>query len=111
MAAQKVEIRNVQLMENEVSGELMNKSRYPVRNVELLVQYHWLWKNEFKPGVESPGKGVFVNLDREVPPGASVPFKVALEAPPLPPRTDGRFMTEVTVTGFTEIIPPTVTSR
>jgi hypothetical protein len=108
-AAQKVEIRNVEVKGNEVSGELVNKSRYRMRNVELLVQYHWLWQNEFKPGGESPGKTIVVNLDKELPPGASMPFKATLDAPP--PRTDGRYMTEVTVAGFTEIIPPTVASR
>ena len=104
-AARKVEIRNVQVQGNVISGEVINRSRNPVRNLELLVQHHWLWNNEFKPGDVSPGKSVYVVLDKELRPGESAPFTASIDAPSLS-RPDGYFVTEVSLAGFTEVIPP-----
>ena len=53
VAANVVEIRNVVVNKDAISGEIVNKSPYPLRNVELLLQYHWLWANETKPGAIS----------------------------------------------------------
>ena len=103
-AVQKVEIRTVQVQGNVISGEVINRSRNSVRNLELLVQHHWLWKNEFKPGDVSPGKSVYVVLDKELRPRESAPFTAPIEPPTLS-RPDGYFVTEVTLAGFTEIIP------
>jgi hypothetical protein len=104
VAAQKVEIRNVQLQGNVVSGQVTNKSRYPLRNLELLIQYHWLWNNEFKPGDVSPGKAFYIVIDKELQPGESATFSAPLDAPTAP-QADGYYMTEVTLAGFTEVIP------
>ena len=103
-ASQKVEIRNVEVKGNAISGELTNKSPHPIRNIELLVQYHWLWNNEFKPGPKSPGKAIIVALDKQLRPGESATFSVPLD--PAESRADGYYMTEVTLAGFTEVIPP-----
>jgi hypothetical protein len=106
VAAQKVEIRNPQMQGNAISGEVINKSANPLRNLELLIQFHWLWKNEFQPGDGSPGKAFYVVIDKELRPGESAPFRAPLDAPPAA-RPDGYYMTEVTLAGFTEVIPPT----
>jgi hypothetical protein len=105
MATQKVEVRNIQLQGNVISGEVVNKSQNPMRNLELLIQYHWLWNNEFKPGATSPGKSLYVVLDKELRPGEPARFSAPLD-PLAAPRHDGYYMTEVTLAGFTEIIPP-----
>ena len=104
VASEKVAIRKVEVKGNAISGEVTNKSPHPIRNIELLVQYHWLWNNEFKPGRESPGKAVFVALDKELRPGESATFSVPVDSPET--RADGYYMPEVTLAGFTEIIPP-----
>ena len=104
-AAAKVEVRNLEVNGNLVSGEVVNNSPHALRNIELLVQYHWLWENEFKPGETPPGKSTFVTLDKELRPGESVGFTVPVEETPSP-EPSGRYMTEVTLAGFTEVIPP-----
>ena len=104
MATQKVEVRNIQLQGNVISGQVVNKSQNPMPNLELFI--HWLWNNEFKPGATSPGKALYVVLDKELRPGESAPFSAPLD-PPAAPRADGYYMTEATLAGFTEIIPPT----
>jgi hypothetical protein len=98
-----VEIRNLQVKDNVISGEVINKSPHPIRDLELLVQYHWLWADEFKPGVESPGKAVIAKLDKEFPPGQSARFSVPVDPPP-PVQAKGRYMMEVSIAGFSEII-------
>lgn len=109
--ADTLEIRNVNVKDHVINGEVVNKSSHMIRNVELLFQYHWLWKNEFKPGDDPPGRAFYIVLDREIRPGESVSFKFVPE-PPLPSRSDGEFMTEVSLAGFSEVIPQaTVSSR
>jgi hypothetical protein len=107
VAAKKVEIRNVEVKGNAISGEVINRSSHTLRAVELLIQYHWLWSNEFKPGEASHGKAVFVAVDKELRPGESATFTVPVD-PPAASGADGYYMTEVTLAGFTEIIPATV---
>ena len=45
-----------------LTGEIVNRTPHLIRDVELLVQYHWRWKNEFKPGKVAPGRTDVVNL-------------------------------------------------
>ncbi len=104
-AAQKVDIRNVQVKENMITGEVVNKLPHRLSNLELLIQYHWLWHNEFKPGDQSLGKAVFVALDKDLQPGESTTFTAPLDPPPAS-RADGYYLTEVRLAGFTETIPP-----
>jgi hypothetical protein len=109
-ASRSVALQNVNLAEPTISGVIVNQSPHEIRNVELLLQYHWLWKNEFKPGQDSPGRVVTVKLDKELQPGQSLPFTYTPQ-PPLPSRSDGHFEPEVIVSGFTAVIPQQVTSR
>jgi hypothetical protein len=109
-ASRIVEIQNLNVTPSRVTGELVNKTPHFVRDIELLVQYHWLWNNEFKPGEESPGRAVFVKLDKEIAPGKSLPFEYT---PPfaLPPRNDGQFKPEVSIAGFTTVVPQGMAAR
>ncbi len=88
-----------------ISGKIINKSSHPIKDPELLIEYHWLWGKEFRPGKNSPGRAAYVKVDKEIQPGSSVPFTYRPE-PPLPDRKDGRFMPEVSPAGFTIVLTP-----
>lgn len=103
-AAKAVELRNIQFSNNVITGEVINKSPHVVRNVEILLQYHWLWKNEMRPEDDSPGRSFPVTLERDLLPGQSVSFAFKPE-PPLPSRTDGQYMPEVSLAGFAVVVP------
>ena len=109
-AAKSVAVRNLKVAPTEVSGEVVNNSPHTVRDIEVLIQYHWLWTNEFKPGAESPGQSAVIKLDRQLSPGESAAFRHAPDPPPAS-RKDGRFEPEVVIVGFTTVIAPTTTSR
>ena len=110
VAANVVEIRNVMVNKDAISGEIVNKSPYPLRNVELLLQYHWLWTNETKPGAISPGRSVYVPVNQEIRPGERATFSYTPD-PPLPLRADGRYMPEISLAGFSQVIPQTANVR
>jgi hypothetical protein len=108
--AKAVAIKVLQADASEVSGVIVNNTPHTIREIEVLIQYHWLWTNEFKPGLESPGRVASLKLDKDLLPGESTPFRY-VPNPPLPGRQDGRFEPEVVVAGFTIVIPPTTASR
>jgi hypothetical protein len=103
-AAKVIEVENVNISPEKVSGVLANKSPHIVRDVELLIQNHWLWADEYNPGTDSPGRAEYVRLNQTIEPGKRVPFSYK-PSPPLPTRTDGRFVTEVDLASFTVVIP------
>ena len=102
--ASQVAVRNVAVHDNSITGEVVNNSSYAVQGLQLLIQYHWLWNNEMHPGGNPPGAATYVTLDRMLRPGESAPFTANLD-PSLQPRTDGRYMPEVSLAGFSQIIP------
>ncbi len=102
-AAEIVTVRNVTIKDGAVSGELVNNSRRPLRDVQLLIRYAWQWKNEFRPKDDSPGDAVFYTVEKEIAPGGAVSFTYKPSSP-LSSRPDGQFETTVSVAGFTEII-------
>ena len=110
VAANVVEIRNVVVNKDAISGEIVNKSPYPLRNVELLLQYHWLWANETKPGAISPGRSVYVPVNQEIRPGERATFSYSPD-PPLPSSPAGRYMPEISLAGFSQVIPQTANVR
>ena len=109
-AARVVAVKNLKATSTEVSGEIVNNTPHIIRDVEVLIQYHWLWANDFKPGQESPGTSAIVKLDKELQPGQSATFR-HVPKPPLSDRKDGRFEPEVVIAGFTTVVPATTTSR
>jgi hypothetical protein len=64
-SAQVVTLRNVTTGENQVSGEVANNSKQPVRDVQLQILYSWRWKNEFHPGKDDPGQAFYYAVDRK----------------------------------------------
>jgi hypothetical protein len=102
--ANQVVVRNVTVRDNSITGEVVNNSSYAVQGLQLLIQYHWLWNNEMHPGGNPPGAATYVTLDRTLRPGETAPFTANLD-PSLQPRSDGRYMPEVSLAGFSQIIP------
>jgi hypothetical protein len=102
-AARTVTIESLHTSASAVSGVVANRSPHIVRDVEILVQYHWLWENEFKPGQDSPGLTALVRIQDELKPGQSARFHHTLT--PATGREDGRFAPEVTVAAFTVVVP------
>ncbi|MGD0949212.1 MAG: hypothetical protein ABSA52_17520 [Candidatus Binatia bacterium] len=103
-AAQTIVINGLTVREGSVSGTIVNKSSATVRGVKLLLLQTWLWNNERHPGTDdSPGRTLPFTFAADVAPHASAPF--TFQTPPLPQRSDGRFVTTMDVTGFTEVGP------
>ena len=102
-AARTIVINGLAVQDGSVSGTVVNKSSATVRGVELLLRQTWLWNNERHPGTDSPGRALRFTLSGDVAPNASAPF--TFQTPRLPQRSDGRFLTTMDVTGFTEVGP------
>jgi len=102
-AAQTIAINGLTVREGSVSGTIVNKSSATVRGVKLLLVQTWMWNNERHPGTDSPGRALPFTFAADVAPNASAPF--TFQTPPLPQRSDGRFVTTMDVTGFTEVGP------
>ena len=80
-------LNNVSAQEGAVSGDIRNNSSNTVRDVQFLIRYEWLWKNEFHPGKDDPGRSVYYDVAGEIPPGGTARFQYTPN-PPLPKRTD-----------------------
>jgi hypothetical protein len=101
-SVQVVILRNVTSNDNQVSGELVNSGKQPVRDVQLQILYSWRWKNEFHPGNDDPGQGFYYSVDKEIAPGQSVPFTFK-PIPALPTRSDGQYEITASVAGYSQI--------
>lgn len=88
-----VAVSDVRVDDDVITGTIANLSTDQVTQVRLLVSDRFLWRNERAPGTDDPSRAHVEVLDVVVPPGSSVPFRI--DRPPLPPRTDGRFVTEL----------------
>ena len=101
--AEDLVLKNVNIgNDGEISGEVVNSSKQTVRDVELQILYSWRWKDEFHPGIDDPGRAVYVTIDREIAPGQSAPFNYK-PSPPLPVRKDGYFDISLKVVGLTRV--------
>ena len=103
-ALQSIRLINVTVQNEIVSGEIVNTSPWPLRDVELLVQHRWHWMNEFRPGENNPGMAVFYKVEREIPPGGSVHFTYRQPSLLSTPDAAGQFETVVSVAGFEQIV-------
>ena len=99
-----VEVRDVRVQPDEVSGVLVNLSSNPVCNVQVQIDRSWLWKNERHPGEDkdNPGRSVFYTVPGEIPPGGRLLFTYRSDTP-LPQRDDGRFETSVSVVSLEQV--------
>jgi len=102
-AARTIVINDLTVQDGSVSGTIVNKSSATVRGVQLLLRQTWLWNDERHPGTDSPGRTLPFTFAGDVAPNGSAPF--TFQIPPLPERSDGRFVTTMDVTGLTEVGP------
>ena len=100
--AEGVALRDVTVDGGVVSGVLANTSGKVLRDVQLLIQHDWRWRNEFRPGGDDPSRAVYYVVPEEIPPGGQTKFTYRTD-PPLPERSDGHFDTSVRVVGFVEV--------
>ena len=101
-----VQVRDVRRDGDGVAGTIVNNSAKPVRDVQLLIKYNWLWNDERRPGTDSPGRAAYQTVPGEIAPGESRQFTYRPEEP-LPRRSDGRFEPSVQVSGVVEVTPGT----
>jgi len=85
-----------------LDGTLVNRSDALVRNIRLLIRYDWVWKDERNPGPESPGRSFYHTVDSDIPAFGTISFHYE-PTPPLPNRSDGRFVASVEVARFTQV--------
>jgi hypothetical protein len=94
-AARILEIENATVTDSAVSGDVVNRSRNTVRDVQLLIRHIWLW--------DDPSTSAYYKLEKDIPPGSRVPFTYQ-PAIPLPKMAGGHFVTTVAIGGFAELI-------
>lgn len=99
--ADKVVLQNVRLEGQTVRGEVVNKSDHRVDDVQLLIAYNWLWRNEFKPGAQSPAWATTMVLPEPLAPNESYEFTFEPERA-LDSGDDGSFYPSVDIVGLTE---------
>lgn len=101
-ASQKIVIQSVLIKNSSViSGTVINNSNKTVRDIGFRIRQEWLWNDELHPGPDSPGRTVPFTLHQEIDPHGTAAFTIQI--PPLAPRSDGRFVTTLEITGFTEV--------
>lgn len=103
-AARVLIVEKLVVKDEIISGEVINRSTHLVRDAQLFIRYTWLWNNEVKPGKQDPGVSTYYTLQKEIAPGGRLPFTFQ-PSPPLAKIGDGRYVTSVTIAGFTEVIP------
>jgi hypothetical protein len=83
-----------------IEATLRNNTGRKVGDVEVLVEYAWIWAQDFNHGDDDPGYSTKHTLPVELTPGASMPVNI----PPLYPpaeRDDGSFLISAKVVGYT----------
>jgi hypothetical protein len=95
---------------SKISGVIANKTPHTIKDVQLMIQYHWLWRDEWNPGQDSPGRTVMIELNEQLEPGESHSFSYTPQFS-LPSRNDGYFMPEVDVAAFTTVVQQQASAR
>lgn len=96
-------LEKLRVERSEISGVVTNRTPHTIRDVQLMVKYHWLWRDERDPGQNPPGTMVMVDLKQPLAPGESRSFSYTPDFS-LPSRDDGYFMPEVNVAAFTTVV-------
>jgi len=102
-AAQVVSIRNATVKDGVVSGELVNRSSTVVRDVQVLVRYTWLWKNEMHPGEDTRGDAIYYIVEGDIAPGGNKTFSYR-PASGMASGAEGQYEVTVSVAGFAQVI-------
>ena len=83
-----------------IEGTMHNNTARKIGDVEVLVEYAWIWENDFNHPDENPGWSMTYTLPVVLEPGTSVPMNIA-PLHPLPDRDDGHFLISAKVVGYT----------
>ncbi len=102
-AARILEIEKATVTDSTVSGDVVNRSRNIVRDVELSIRHIRLWDRETKPDTNDSSTSAYYKLEKDIPPGSRVPFTYQ-PAIPLPKMAGGHFVTTVAIGGLAELI-------
>lgn len=95
-------VRSVRVEGDTATVRLENKTRKEVRDIRLLVEHTFQWRDEFRPGAESPGYSETFQIPEAIPPGQTATV-VLRSGESRPSREDGSFQTNVRVLGFTQV--------
>ena len=94
-----VRVRDVQIMDIEITGTLVNLTNDELRDIRLRVIDMFLWRNERRPGIDDVSRSEELIVKGPIPPRGALGF-TAPRTPPLR-RSDGDFRTSVEVTAAT----------
>jgi hypothetical protein len=83
-----------------IEGAMKNNTERKIGDVEVLVEYAWIWARDFANPDDNPGWSMTYTLPVELAPGASVPMSLT-PTRPLPDRDDGHFLISAKVVGYT----------
>ena len=76
--------------EDTIIGTLINRGGDDVRDVRLLIDVAFLWKDELHPGDDSPGRSAVLTVAGPIAPHGQLAFEFT-PTPPLADRSDGRY--------------------
>jgi hypothetical protein len=100
-----VDLRDVAVSGNQATGTVVNRSRNEVRDVVVMVNRAWVWRDERNPGPINPGGTYYFTLPTAVPAGGSAKF--TFDLPPVDAPADlGSFQSSVAIQGYTEVEYP-----
>ena len=100
-----VDLENVSVQPNgAISGKLANRTGYVIRDVKLMIDYAWIWRNDFKPGADNPGRTVYTTVQGDIGPHGESSFSFE-PSPPLSSSDAGHFEPVVKVVGYTQMVP------
>ncbi len=95
----RVEVTDAVLTTGSVKGHFRNRSADEIRDIRVLIDLEFLWKDELHPGEDNPGRSVVLTVPGPLPPHGTLAFELQPN-PPLPTRDDGRFRAKVHVMGY-----------
>lgn len=83
-----------------IEGSLRNNTERKIGDVEILVEYAWIWAKDFAGDrVDDPGWSMTYTLPVEMTPGSSVPVNIA-PTRALADRDDGHYLISAKVVGY-----------
>jgi hypothetical protein len=97
---------NVTSQNGVVTGTVVNRGRYELRDVELLIRHVWVWDDDRHPGPVNPGTVSSLTVAGPIKVGGEAPFSFQLPSGDAVSTTPGHFTTAVEAMGYTEIVPP-----
>jgi hypothetical protein len=102
-------IHDVRLSEDRLFGEITNNSAHEAREISLMVQNIWRWKDGYNPKIEAAVNAVLFKLAKDLEPGETATFSHVISLPKNR-VDDGQLITDVSVAGF-KLVQPEETPR